>query len=702
MTTLLDSLQRESYEFCRYKEFINDSRLTKCKILKNNKGEGYVNVPCAFDIETTSFLYNGDKCAIMYEWTIGINGLVLYGRTWEQFIEFYDYLVDYYKPDKKSIIVIYVHNLSFEFQFLQKRLEWLQVFALDSRKPVKARTKDYIEFRCSYQLSGYSLAKLSEQLTKYKCQKLVGDLDYSLLRHSKTPLTEKELGYCINDVKVVMCYIQEKIEQSNGIQNLPLTKTGYVRNYCRKQCFYDGLSEKEGEKTHKKYSLLMKSLTLDAEEYMELKRAFAGGFTHANAFYAGTIIENVKSYDFTSSYPTVMVAEKFPMSKGERVNQLTEEEFKKNIDKYCCLFDLELFNLTTKCWADNPISLSRCTICKKAVINNGRVVSAEYIKTTVTEQDYKTLKLFYDWDEMKVSNFIRYRKGYLPTNFVKTVLKFYEDKTTLKGVDGKEVEYLNSKEMVNALYGMIVTDICRNEIIYTDEWTEKEVDIEKAINKYNKSKNRFLFYPWGVWITAYARRNLFTGIYEFQDDYIYADTDSIKVCNYQNHEDYIKSYNNWITKKLEDAVEYHGIDKSKIRPLTIKGEEKPLGVWDDEGCYEKFKTLGAKRYMVQKNGKINITVSGLNKKVCVPYLLEKYGDNVFDEFKNGLYVPPQYTGKNVHTYIDIEMFGYITDYLGDRNTFHEYSSVHLCECDYSLGLSSEFADYLMKIKEQRK
>ena len=58
-------------------------------------------------------------------------------------------------------------------------------------------------------------------------------------------------------------------------------------------------------------------------------------------------------------------------------------------------------------------------------------------------------------------------------------------------------------------------------------------------------------------------------------------------------------------------------------------EENWKPIRDFEGYYERFKTLGAKRYMVQKDGKVNITVSGLNKKIAVPYLQQKFGDNIF-------------------------------------------------------------------------
>ena len=69
-------------------------------------------------------------------------------------------------------------------------------------------------------------------------------MDYSLIRHSNTELTEKELGYCINDVLVVVAYIQETIEREGNITKIPLTKTGYVRNYTRNNCMYNGDTNK--------------------------------------------------------------------------------------------------------------------------------------------------------------------------------------------------------------------------------------------------------------------------------------------------------------------------------------------------------------------------------------------------------------------------------------------------------------------------
>ena len=121
---------------------------------------------------------------------------------------------------------------------------------------------------------------------------------------------------------------------------------------------------------------------------------------------------------------------------------------------------------------------------------------------------------------------------------MKSILHLYANKTTLKGVKGKEVEYLNSKEMLNSCYGMCVTNPLRDEFTYNGDWDVSHLtadEINETLVKYNDSRNRFLFYPWGVFVTAYARRNLFTGIYECGDDYIYSATDSLNLKTVKDH-----------------------------------------------------------------------------------------------------------------------------------------------------------------------
>lgn len=679
-----------------------DDILCEIDFLKKGKKTKISNVASVFDIEATSFYKGEEKQCCMYAWVFGLNGRCIRGRTWTEFADVINRLVEAYELSVEKRLVIYIHNLSYEFQWFKKYFEWENVFSLDTRKPIYAITKNGIEFRCSYLLSGYSLAKLGENLTKYKVEKKVGDLDYKLIRHSKTPLTEKEWGYILNDGLVVMAHIQEEIERCGDITKIPLTKTGYVRELCKEKCL-------KGDNRFE-YTKVMRTLRITVDNYHQLKRTYTGGFTHANIHYVDRVIRNVHSFDFSSSYPAVMLSEKYPMSKPFQVIIKDEEDFRDTLNAYCCMFDCTFVNIRSKVSFENYISISRCIEAEHFVLNNGRVVEADMIKISLTEQDFFTIAELYEWDYIEVANFNCFYKGYLPKDFILTILELYKDKTELKGVEGKEVEYLVSKGMINSCYGMCVTDPCRDENIYEDDsWSVKKADIETLIDRYNKNNNRVLYYPWGVWVTAYARRNLFTGILEFKDDYIYSDTDSLKVLNIEAHKEYIERYNREVTKKIERCLKYYNIPIEMATPKTIKGVPKPMGVWDYEGMYTRFKTLGAKRYMTEQNGEVSITIAGVSKSAGIKYLKYTYGNNtnIFNAFTEDLHFPSSYdcngveengSGKLCHTYIDTYMEGEIIDYMGTKWIYNEQSGVHMENTEYTLSLDNEFKSLILGIK----
>ena len=667
-------------------------------LVRDNKRVEYYNVPAAFDIEVSSF-YQGEKKpenkrGIMYIWQFGIFNLVTTGRTWKEFEVLISMVQKILSLNENRRLVVYVHNLPYEFQFIRKHFDWDEVFILTERKPVYATTGG-IEFRCSLKLAGgKKLEKVAEDLQKYKVEKAVGNLDYEQIRTPLTPLTEKELLYCENDIRVILCYIQEKIEQDGDITKIPLTNTGYVRNYCRKECY----------SRWKPYRKVMESLTLEADEYSQLKRAFQGGFTHANAHYVGKVLDKVGSHDFTSSYPAVMVLEKFPMAKAEYIsNGINESELMELLITRCCLFDIEIWGLMPKLFHEHPISRYKCPVCENAIVDNGRIVMAEHIITTITEQDFFVYTEFYTWDRIEIKNLRTYQKNYLPKNFVQSVLNLYEKKTVLKDVEGEEINYMISKNMVNAAYGMIVTDPIRDELTYSDNtFYTIPKNIAEGIDKYNTNIRRFLFYPWGVWVTAYARANLFSGIIEMGDDYIYSDTDSIKSMNTECHEDYFNSYNAQILDKIELASQYHNLDKSLFAPYTKKGKKKIIGVWDDEGVYDKFKTLGAKRYLTVKGvqstePEYKIALAGSNKEKTMEYLVGT-GDP-FGKFTDGLSIPPENSGRLILSYIDNETTGTVVDMFGVPYEYHELSSIHMEKSEYNLSMSEEFVRYLEGLRD---
>lgn len=714
------------------------------------KSVEYINVPCTIDIETSSTYIDGCKFATMYLWGFGFNGSCIIGRTWEELKNLLSQLKEMLGLSPKRILTCYIQNLGYEFQWIRKRIEWedenghKKIFAMKERRPIYAVAKGGIEFKCSYFLSNYSLAYMgAELLKKYSVEKAVGDLDYSLVRHSETPLSDKEKWYQVKDLQVVMSFIQEKIESDGDITEIPLTNTGYVRKYCRGWCFTNGEKDNPAiiKKAKAKYHQQMKGLAIKSErEYDQLKGAFGGGFTHAGAKYSGKVLHNVKSKDEASAYPGAMVSDYFPMSAGLFIGDVTLERLQFYLKYYCCLFTVTLFDVSPKFIYENYISLSHCVEIEGEVTNNGRVASADYLTTTVTELDWDIITRAYDcdWSKTQIRGLRIYQRDYLPRSFILAILNLYKNKTSLKGVEGKETEYMVSKNMINASFGMAVTAIVRSEITYDMEWdTEKENKISQLID-YNKNYNRFLYYPWGVWVTAHARHNLWQAIFELGEDYVYADTDSTKYINPEKHEDFFKAYNLNMKMKLLRMCNHYQIPFSMCEPETIKGVKKLIGIWEDDGMYKTFKTIGAKRYIYEgEDGKLNFTISGVNKHYGVPYLLHHFSqltdnehydlfklaytqdsrlfeeskdalkkvielhnsgelsyDEIFNNFNEGLYFPKEATGKQTITYIDRPTIANVTDYLGNTKMCIEWSSVHMEPQDYSMSRTQDYLDFL--------
>lgn len=142
----------------------------------------YLMLYSGFDIETTNM--SDTKHAYMYIWQIALNDMVLLGRSWDEFTLVIRILEEYNNLCSSKRIIIWIANLSFEFQFIRKRFNFTKIFAKEQRKPLYAIIDDCIELRDPLPISGGSLAQLAKDYTK--TQKLVGDLDYSIIRNSTT------------------------------------------------------------------------------------------------------------------------------------------------------------------------------------------------------------------------------------------------------------------------------------------------------------------------------------------------------------------------------------------------------------------------------------------------------------------------------------------------------------------------------------
>lgn len=377
-------------------------------------------------------------------------------------------------------------------------------------------------------------------------------------------------------------------------------------------------------------------------------------------------------------------------------------KYQRYSSTYLCAFDVEFFEIESKEIYGTYLSISKCFEKQNYIDDNGKLMQAQRIKISLTNIDFDIVKRMYRFKSCRFSNFYIFEKAYLPKEIITSILDFYEKKTQLKNVEGQELEYNDNKERLNSCYGMAVTDICKEDNNFVDgNWVKEWNDIVEMIERYNNSKQRFLFYWWGIFIPAYARRNLFYGINELKEDFIYADTDSLKFTNIEKHKSFFDNYNQEVEERLKRIMDELNIPFERCKPKTKEGIEKLIGVFDYEGMYSEFKTLGCKRYMYTKNDDISFTISGVNKKYGIPYLKDKYktNDEIFKAFDDNLVIPSYATGKQIHTYIDYEIKGTLVDYLGNVDEYDELSSIHLEETEYSLSISETYKRLIFGIKE---
>lgn len=576
----------------------------------------YINHLMTFDIETSTIeKTDGSFEGFMYHWQVCIDGYVCFGRTWKEFLTFLRKMNRALKNyDKKHKLVCYIHNFSYEFQFLYSWIKLTEVFAIDKRKPLKAISKDFnIEFRCSYLLSNMNLKKFIENTPNAHYFKGTGDLDYHKVFTPQTNLTMSELGYCFNDVMGLYEAIIYLLKEDTLV-TIPLTSTGYVRRECRNNM-------RKNKKNRKQFL----ELKLNDKLYTLCKDAFRGGNTASNRYKTNFINYNLSSYDMSSAYPYAMISGLYPITPFQEETIISLDMLDDYNNHYCTLAYYSFEKVKLKKGVPFPyIPYSKCiefiapnyeTKFKgKEYCYNGRILEAEFIKIAMTNYDYQIFINQYDYDEdnVRVEDFYYSHKGFLPKELTDTVIEFFTLKSQLKGIEEKEYEYMKSKNKLNSLYGMIVTDIIRQENLFTDQWEKGE---NSTLEEYYSKRNNFLTYQWGLFVTAICRTNLQKAIDKIGLDCVYIDTDSVKFVG--EHDNVFEQINqemiDWCTQN--DIINYVNVGNHKYF----------LGLYDKEKSYSEFITLGAKKYAFNQNKKIGITVAGLNKKSGAQELERKGG-----------------------------------------------------------------------------
>lgn len=660
----------------------------------------FINQNAGFDIETTQ-IYNQDpetNYAYMYIWSLTFNKLTILGSTWSEFIELLDLFIEHFDLNEKNRMLIFIANMSFEFQFMRKHLTITKSFFTEERKPLYLIHKDGIEFRDALQITGGNLATLAKNYTK--TQKLVGELDYTIPRNHEDGRNLKpgELQYVLNDTIILSEFMEYYFRTFAPLGFLPLTKTGILRHEVKED------AKTACKKQHMKLENIISALHPFEKLYdVMMKYLFRGGYVHGANRYAGLILENLSGVDLVSSYPAHMLLENgYPMGKFIKVgDNIPIDQYLDLNKEYATMALIEFDNLDVTT-AHSIESINKVVKASEYHLDNGRILDSEKIQVFLTELDFDIYTKFYKWSSMRVLKCWKAKRGALPDYLLNNISRYYEKKSRLKK-EGKQgtTDYALSKEMVNSGYGLTVTRMRKNTVVYDPETHKYDTDDSFIFQK--EVSKQALLPQWGIWVTAYARHTLLDMVYRIDQeaknagrecDAVYMDTDSIKILNTGEHINTINKYNNMRECQVREMCTRRGLDYELF---------KGLGSFDLELPYiKRFRHNGAKRYLMKffdfKNHEYitKATIAGLPKKALLAYA-NKYHFSVWDLFTNQMKIPEDESYKLAAIYNDEPHYDYVN---GER--MEELSSVCLKPIEFTLKIDTDYMKYVNEAERRLK
>lgn len=664
------------YKMCLFSDF--DYSVLDYIMYTTRTGRGnndtFNDVIIMFDTETSKKEAGVIKDNHVVAWTMSIrafdhNIVTLYGHKPSELVETMKRVHEKMQGDKT---IMFCHNLAYDWIFIRKFCflyfnEPCKQLNTKSHYPINIEFDNGIIFRDSLILAQRKLEKWAQDMD-VEHKKAVGKWDYDKIRNQSDEFTQDELQYIECDTLAGVECIQKTMDALNKrIYSLPYTATGIPR-----------LEVRERGKEHEAHRKFLRSC-LTADQQIQAELTYHGGFTHANRDFVDTTITAdeygiVQCFDFSSSYPYCMLAEKYPCEKFMPHENCDLDLILQQSDDYAFMFKLTLFDVELKDW-NTPMPMlqfSKSTKCINYVLDNGRILCADIVEIYVTEIDAKLIASMYKWSEVYCSDVLFSSKNYLPRWFTDYVYEQYQGKTMLKDIgDGNydPVAYSIKKAGLNALYGLCVQKPVKdtiNEDYVTGDYVPANLDFAEEYEKFTKKQGSILQYYTGIWVTCYAMAHLFE-LGACCSLWLYSDTDSCYGCGWDY--DKVNAYNQKCVDKLK-ANGYGGVD--------FNGRTYYLGIAESEGDkdkYTEFRFMGAKRYCGRNlaDGQLHITVAGVPKKTGAKCL-----DDDINNFRAGLVFDGLTTGKKTHTYL------YVDKIYTDANGNETGDSIDLSPCDYLL------------------
>ena len=520
-----------------------------------------------------------------------------YGMTPIDNVEAIEYgasITDFIERISTEDSVIYFHNLKFDGVFIMcalfaDRFQWVvknpkpgEFTSLISRLgqyyqiTVKWRNGHKTEFRDSLKLLPMSVDKIAEafQLPEPK-----GDLDYDTPRPVGHMLTDTEKDYIRRDVQIVARALAVQAETSHGKLTIGSESLTEYKTLISNKSFM------------KRYPIL--PVDIDGE----IRAAYRGGWTYAEASRRGIRQGPGMVFDVNSLYPSVMYDRPLPYGIPEKTGEMP----------------------TTGLWVGSVTFMGTlregflpCIQIKKSMIfNDSEYVTdiPEPVTLAVTSVDWKLWNEHYDMQVLSWNWFYKFKsaKGLFVTYIDKWMKIKAENDGGLRAI---------AKLHLNSLYGKFATnpDITGKHPEYEDGAVKLVLSPEEMRDP--------VYTPVGVFITAYARDVTIRAAQANRATFAYADTDSLHL--------------------LTETV-----------PETLTVHPTALGAWKHESSFTEGLYLRAKAYGEHLiDGSFSIHIAGLPTRIADDLTLD---DLTMGRIFTGKLVPHNVPGGVVLREVDFTL-----------------------------------------------
>ena len=589
-----------------------------------------------------------DKHAKVYAWALSNtnNDFAIYGETLEQFINvlqsIFDYVLDI--PGKSSIkrvkylrkqskILIGVHNLKFDIEFLKYSLfemtfKYANTVVIDGKSSSKDKDSDcfhiiendgivyganinlnkynyytrkgvevvvpQIELFDTMKIMAQSLDSIAKKVIKIdeKFYKMSEDYDYNSIREDGHKLTQLEKNYLYNDVYILKEFLRQFYMP---IGTSAKTASSIAYNEFLKHT-WEGNPKFMFEK-------MFPSTYDDSLNAHIIKKSYKGGWTFADKHYIGKHMKNINgtSIDINSSYPSQMYNKPLPYGKPKLY-----KGFRALASNQIALYTIEFNNFYNK---DNNdffgfLQARETNLCEYGYSGT------DYVYTNIidgvecgysidaTDRRFRKYIWCFELDDIM-------KHTILTDLIIKETLVFkckigifnkaidYFMKMKIEGKEtGNECLTAFAKLCLNSFYGKMASSIERSErtLVMKDGLVTFE-----STNIYYETEQKY--YPaFASAVTAWGRCTLRNALYNlcinedgtFSPNVLYCDTDSI-----------------YSLLPLEEIKKRMG---DSLHPTE-------LGKWDIEKTYTQFKAIGSKKYMLTtKDDKLICKCAGLPKE----------------------------------------------------------------------------------------